>query len=371
MNNTEQVVLFSAIAVNAGLDLVSPVKRVVDRHWYVLGEEVNSFEKEFATFVGVNHCVSVANGTDALEIAMRVQGVGRGDKVIMVANAGFYGSTAAHLVGAVPVYIDVDDASLTMSLDSLAEALRLEPKAVVVTHLYGQLANVEEIHRMTKDAGVPLIEDCAQAHGANRKGKLAGSFGEVACFSFYPTKNLGALGDGGAVVTNDPRIAAEARSLRQYGWGQKYRVEKAGGRNSRLDEMQAAILREKLPYLTKWNEARRQIAARYNQAFASLPIKTPSSLGSDYVAHLYVLRTDSRDEFRKALQADGISTDIHYPIPDYRQPAYPNAMLCGSLPVTEEACKAQVTLPCYPGLTDDEIDRVIRSVSKFFQHKDV
>lgn len=369
MGDVGQVVLFSAASVNAGLDLVSPVKRVIERHWYVLGEEVAGFEREFAAFVGVDHCVSVANGTDALEIAMRTQGVGPGDRVVMVANAGFYGSTAAYLIGAVPVYVDVDRASLTMSPQALAEALKHNPKAVVVTHLYGQLANVEDIHRLTKEAGIPLIEDCAQSHGANRNGRQAGSFGEVACFSFYPTKNLGALGDGGAVVTNDGETAVAARALRQYGWGQKYRVDKAGGRNSRLDEMQAAILREKLPHLTRWNVERRRIASRYNEAFAGLPVTTPSSLGEDYVAHLYVLRTVAREKFRQALQEDGIATDIHYPVADYNQPAHPGAILCGSLAVTDEACGTQVTLPCYPGLTDGEIDRVIAAVAKFFQRK--
>lgn len=371
MNGAGKVALFSAASVNEGIDLMSALRRVVERHWYVLGEEVAAFEQEFARFVGVEHCVAVANGTDALEIAMRIQGIGAGDKVVMVANAGFYGSTAAHLIGASPVYVDVDRDTLTMSIDSLAAALELNPKAVVVTHLYGQLAAVDEIHRMTKSAGIPLIEDCAQAHGACRDGKQAGSYGEIACFSFYPTKNLGALGDGGAVVTNDAESAAAARMLRQYGWGLKYHVDKAGGRNSRLDEMQAAILREKLPHLARWNSERRRIAARYNQAFSNLPVTTPSSLGDDYVAHLYVLRTDRRDEFRKALQAEGISTDIHYPIPDYRQLAYTEAELCGSLPVTEEACATQVTLPCYPGLTDGEIDVVIRAVSKFFHQKGV
>lgn len=369
MDDVGQVVLFSAASANAGLDLVSPVKRVIDRHWYVLGEEVASFEKEFAAFLGVNHCVSVANGTDALEIAMRTTGVGPGDHVVMVANAGFYGSTAAYSIGAVPIYVDVDPVSLTMSPQALAEALKLKPKAVVVTHLYGQLANVEEIHRLTSEAGVPLIEDCAQSHGASLNGKQAGSFGEVACFSFYPTKNLGALGDGGAVVTNDLKTAATARALRQYGWGQKYSVDMAGGRNSRLDEMQAAILREKLPHLARWNSERRRVAARYNEAFVGLPLTTPPSLGEDYVAHLYVLRTAAREEFRKALQDDGIVTDIHYPIPDYRQPANPGATLCGTLAVTDDACATQVTLPCYPGLTDGEVGRVIAAVVKYFQRR--
>jgi len=366
MNTLSTVPLFSAAAANAGLDLSLAIQRVIDRHWYVLGEEVACFEREFAKYVGVETCVTLANGTDALELALRGLGVQQGDQVVAVANAGFYGSTAIHAIGAVPLYVDVDHKTLTMSVSALAKALERRPKAVIVTHLYGQLADIESLLRIAGEAGVPLIEDCAQSHGAVRNGKQAGSFGRIACFSFYPTKNLGALGDGGAIVTNDVDLAGRVRTLRQYGWSQKYTVTAAGGRNSRLDEMQAAVLREKLPHLDRWNNERRRIAQRYNEAFASLPIARPWSTGEDYVAHLYVLRVKDRQSFREFLKERGIATDIHYPIPDHRQPAYPFTDVT-QLDVTESACSSVVSLPCFPGLTEVEVERVIDAVVEYFQ----
>lgn len=361
------ITLFSDVVVSANLDLQGPLKRVLDSHWYVFGREVESFENEFAAYVGVNNCISVANGTDALEIALRGLGVDCGDKVITVANAGFYSSTAIHAIGAVPVYVDVDDTNLTLMPAALAQALVDKPKCVIVTHLYGQLADMDSLLQLTRDAGVPLIEDCAQAHGARRHGRQAGSWGDVACFSFYPTKNLGALGDGGAIVTNDAEIAARLRTLRQYGWSAKYQVTTQGGRNSRLDEMQAAILREKLPHLDAWNAERRRIASLYNAAFESLPIISIPAVGEDYVAHLYVMRVNERDAFRDFLKAKGIATDVHYPITDHLQTAYPDALVVGEMRVTEAASSSVVSLPCFPGLSDAEIDRVIAAVIAFFQ----
>ena len=366
MNILSTVPLFSAAAANADLDFSLAIRRVIDRHWYVLGEEVACFEREFAKYVGVETSVTLANGTDALELALRGLGVQQGDQVVAVANAGFYGSTAIHAIGAVPLYVDVDHKTLTMSVSALAKALERRPKAVIVTHLYGQLADIESLLRIAGEAGVPLIEDCAQSHGAVRNGKQAGSFGRIACFSFYPTKNLGALGDGGAIVTNDVDLAGRVRTLRQYGWSQKYQVTAAGGRNSRLDEMQAAVLREKLPHLARWNNERRRIAQRYNEAFASLPIARPCSTGEDYVAHLYVLRVNDRQSFRGFLKDRGIATDIHYPIPDHQQPAYPFTEAT-QLDVTETACSSVVSLPCFPGLTEVEVKRVIDAVLEYFQ----
>lgn len=357
--------LFSASMANANLDFVAPLMKVLDRHWYVLGEEVKNFEEEFAAYVGVEHCISVANGSDALELALRGLGVKCGDQVVAVANAGFYGSTAIHAVGATPVYVDIDSASLTLCPKALEAVIDSKPAAVIVTHLYGQLANIEELVRIAGDAGIPVLEDCAQSHGARRNGKLAGSFGTIACFSFYPTKNLGALGDGGAVVTDDAELARCIRQLRQYGWSQKYEVAIAGGRNSRLDEMQAAILRMKLPHLDNWNSQRRSIAKRYNEAFAGLDVKLPSSTGEDYVAHLYALRVQDRARFAAALKEQQISTDIHYPIADHRQPAY-DVGQSFALPVTEAACETVISLPCFPGLTDEEVRRVIDAVTAYF-----
>lgn len=361
------VPLFSARIANAGLDLVAPLKRVVERNWFVLGDEVSGFESEFAAYVQAKSCISVANGSDALEIGLRALGVGPGKKVAVVANAGFYSSTAVYAAGAEPVYVEVDPRTLTMDPAALAAALRQGLSAVIVTHLYGQLAAIEELAALARDARVPLIEDCAQSHGARRNGRMAGSYGTLACFSFYPTKNLGAIGDGGAIITNDAEIDTRVRRLRQYGWSGKYHVAERGGRNSRLDELQAAVLRIKLPHLDSWNEQRRAIAQRYNDAFARFDMQLPCSTGNDYVAHLYVIRLAQRDSFVAAMRAAQIATDVHYPVPDHLQQAYATSAGVRALPVTEMACRSVVSLPCFPGLERQDVDRVIAAVSGYFQ----
>jgi dTDP-4-amino-4,6-dideoxygalactose transaminase len=273
--------LFSAAAVHKGLDLTASLERVLHRQWYVLGEEVTGFEDEFASYVGTTHCAAVANGTDALELALRAVGVRAGDRVLCAANAGFYGSTACIAAGARPVYGEIDPDTLCLSPAAVEEALANGAAAVILTHLYGQVGAVEAIANLCRTRGVPLIEDCAQAHGARHAGARAGSFGDVGCFSFYPTKNLGALGDGGAVVTSRADVDQSVRSLRQYGWSRKYVADRSGGRNSRLDEMQAAVLRDKLPALDTQNQARREVASRYNAAFSGLPLACPPSLKDD------------------------------------------------------------------------------------------
>src|ERR1700752_3958771 len=261
-------------------ELASAARRVVERGWYVLGSECTEFEREFARYCGSADCIGVANGTDAIELALRAVGVAPGDRVATVANAGFYSSTAIHAIGAGPVYVDVEETH-GMSLPSLREALAGQGvRAVIVTHLYGRLADVEAIVALCKPLGIPVLEDCAQSHGASRGGKIAGSFGTAGCFSFYPTKNLGALGDGGAVTTGDAAMAERLRGLRQYGWGSKYRVSRAGGRNSRLDELQAALLLAKLPHLDRWNERRRGIARRLSNEIRHPRIKCPQDFGT-------------------------------------------------------------------------------------------
>jgi aminotransferase EvaB len=365
MDASRPIPLFSPAAVNDPTVLGAAVQRVLASQWFILGREVAQFEAEFASYIGVRHCVSVANGTDALELALRAAGVRPGDRVACVANAGYYASTAIDAVGAQPVYVDVDDASLTMSADGLAAALALRPAAVIVTHLYGQLADMAPIVAACRRAGVRLIEDCAQAHGARSGATLAGAFGDIACFSFYPTKNLGAVGDGGAVVTDTEELAVRLKALRQYGWSRKYEVSVPGGRNSRLDEIQAAVLRAKLPQLDAQNAQRRAVAARYNQAFAGLPLQLPVSVGDDYVAHLYVVRSRQREALRAHLSAAGISSEVHYPIADTRQPAHVAREGQPALPVTEAACASALTLPCFPGLGDADVERVIAAVRQF------
>jgi dTDP-4-amino-4,6-dideoxygalactose transaminase len=234
--------------------------------------------------------------------------------------------------------------------------------AVVITHLYGQAAEIEAIVAVCHKHKIPLIEDCAQAHGAIVNERKVGSFGTVGCFSFYPTKNLGALGDGGAVITNEDSVAQSIRELRQYGWDKKYRVALVGGQNSRLDEIQAAILRKKLALLDGWNEERRQIARAYTAALAKY-VETPTITESS-VAHLYVIQSDKRDLLKKHLTSTGIATDIHYPIPDHQQPAYRADVI---LPNTEYLARTCLSLPCYPGMPQQHVDRVIDQVCEFFK----
>jgi dTDP-4-amino-4,6-dideoxygalactose transaminase len=256
------------------------------------------------------------------------------------------------------VYVDIDPSTMNMSAVDLAARLTTRVRAVIATHLYGRMADVRALLDVTDRAGIPMIEDCAQSHGANTGGKKAGSWGALACFSFYPTKNLGALGDGGAITTNDPHLARKVKSLRQYGWSGKYDSAEYG-RNSRLDEMQAAVLRTKLPHLDRWNARRREIASLYTEALAGRPVICPRDFGEENVAHLYVIRTKARDQVRAALHARGIATDIHYPVPDHRQEAARGTEAgTTELPVTEQCAGEILTLPCFPELENDEIAAV-------------
>jgi aminotransferase EvaB len=343
--------------------LVSSARRVIERGWYVLGSEGAEFEKAFAAYCGVPHAVGVANGTDGIELALRAVGVEEGHNVATVANAGFYASTSIHAIGARPLYVDVIAETHSMSIDALKRELARDTvRAVIATHLYGRLADVEAIAAICRPLGIPVIEDCAQAHGATRNGRAAGSFGDAGCFSFYPTKNLGALGDGGAVTTSDAEIAEQLRELRQYGWDKKYQVGRAGGRNSRLDELQAALLLAKLPHLDRWNVDRRAIARRYSNEISNPRVKCPQDFGTDNVAHLFVVRCDDRDGFRRHLEARGVGSDIHYPIPDHRQPAYAAASV-GRLPETERLAMEIITIPCFPEMEEEEISQVIDVVN--------
>jgi len=345
---------------------IEAITRVMHSGSLILGSEVRAFEDEFAQFCGVPHCVGLANGTDALELTLRALCIAPNDKVALVANAGFYSSCALGIIGATPHYVDVDERSLNMSLQMLQEALAQHGiKAVIVTHLYGQLADIEAIAALTAQYGVPLIEDCAQAHGAALGGQRAGSFGAIGCFSFYPTKNLGAVGDGGAIVTTDPRLADRVRSLRQYGWQEKYQVSNSGGRNSRLDEMQAAVLRLRLQRLEQNNATRREIARRYTAALGSVVHCPAMDSDEAYVAHLYVIRSPRRDALKQHLAELGILSAVHYPVADHLQP------LCQEskrwrLPNTELACGTVLSLPCFPGMEDAELERVISGVLSFF-----
>jgi dTDP-4-amino-4,6-dideoxygalactose transaminase len=343
-----------------GDGLATRAREVIEHGRYVLGPECAAFESEFARYCGVADCVGVANGTDAIELALRAAGLGEGHRVATAANAGFYASAAIHATGADPVYVDVAAQTHLIDPEALRQTLaRTAVHAVIVTHLYGRLADVEAIAVVCKPHGVAVIEDCAQAHGASRGGRKAGGFGLAGCFSFYPTKNLGALGDGGAVTTDDVAFAARLRELRQYGWAGKYRVDRAGGRNSRLDEMQAALLRIKLPLLDRWNEQRRNIARRYAREITNPRLQCPADFAADHVAHLFVVRCEDRDGFRRHLDKHGVGSDIHYPTPDHLQAGYRGTLAAGSLPQTERLAGQIVTIPCFAELEEQEIRHVI------------
>lgn len=342
------------------------VARVLDRGWFVLGPEVSAFETKFAQYIGVAKSVSLANGTDALELALRAIGIGSGDMVATAANAGMYTTTALIAIGAQPFFIDVDQTSRTTTLAECTRAVEAGVKAIVVTHLYGRAApDIQAIAALCARHKVPLVEDCAQAHGAKVGGKIVGSFGDIACFSFYPTKNLGALGDGGAIATNNLPLAETVARLRQYGWSSKYQVTLGGSRNSRLDEMQAAILSEFLPLLDSWNERRRAIALRYAALIKNPAVQLPVSNGEDYVAHLYVIETDNPESLRAHLRENQIASEVHYPTPDYKQPLFGEQFSHIELPITEKLAATILTLPCYPELTDEQISEVAEAVNSW------
>lgn len=344
-------------------ELLAAAGRVVRSGWFVLGSEVTAFESEFARYCGVGYCVSMANGTDALELAMRALGVRSGMAVATTANSGMYSSAAIASLGAVPRFVEIEESTMLMDAAALRSAELGSCAAAIVTHLYGKLADVGEIGNIASASSVPLIEDCAQSHGAALEGRRCGSFGAAGCFSFYPTKNLGALGDGGAVVTDDGHLAGELRKLRQYGWSSKYHAEVPGGRNSRLDEMQAAFLREKLKHLDEWNARRREVANRYRERICNSAVRLPPEFDGTHAAHLFIVSSPRRDMLFAYLKSRGVPVDIHYPLPDYRQPALGALGPFAPLGRTERACASVLTLPCFPEMTAAEVDEISAAVN--------
>lgn len=346
-------------------ELTAAVERVISSGRFVLGQEVESFEAQFAAYCNVAHCVGVGNGTEAIELALKALGIGTGARVATTANAGMYSTTAILALGATPVYVDIDPNTHLLCPEVLSDALtRHAVAALVVTHLYGAMANMPEILKLTNAFTIPVIEDCAQAHGATLQGRKAGSFGTLGTFSFYPTKNLGALGDGGAVVTESDELASRLRHLRQYGWTRRYHALVTGGRNSRLDELQAALLKVMLPKLDRWNARRREIARLYSTGLRTSRIIPPRPADAGDVVHLYVVRTKDREGFRAFLGQSRIPSDVHFPIPDYRQPAVAPAL--ESMPhlgATENACQEVVSLPCFPELTDPEVAFIVERIN--------
>lgn len=345
-------------------EIKAATERVISSGWLVLGPEVREFEKAFASWVGTSHCISLANGTDAIELSLKAMDIVAGNYVATTANAGMYTTTALLAIGAEPIYMDVDLDTCCTTLAEVVRAIDAGAKAVVATHLYGQaIPEILAIAQYCAQNNIPLLEDCAQAHGAKINGQYVGTFGDAASFSFYPTKNLGALGDGGAVVTNSCFIAERLALLRQYGWTSKYHVAIAGARNSRLDEMQAAILSVFLPLLDDTNTRRREIAARYSERIQHPHVITPEKGHYDYVAHLYTVRSKKRDALREHLRKKDIASEIHYPIPDYRQPVFGQRFSALSLPNTETLAREILTIPCYPEMNNEEIERVINAIN--------
>ena len=356
----------SARIATHGAKLTAAIDRVVSRGWFILGSEVEQFEKSFASYLGAGHCVGVANGTDAIELALRALGIGRGDRVATVANAGMYTTTALLALGAEPSFMDVDLETRGATLEGVTRAIEAGVKAVVVTHLYGlAIPEIAAIAEHCSRRGVRLLEDCAQAHGALVGLRRAGTFGDAASFSFYPTKNLGALGDAGAVVTNNEPIAERVRLLRNHGWASRNVVTVEGARNSRLDEVQAAILSVFLPELDAGNARRREITARYSAQLRHPEVLAPQTGGADYVAHLYVVRSSRREALRDHLSSAGIGSAVHFPIPDYRQPVFGDRFAATHLENTERLTKEILTLPCYPEMSDAQVDRVISAVNRW------
>ncbi len=347
------------------------IARVMNSGWYILGKEVTRFEKLFAAWLGVEHVVGVANGTDAVVLALRSLGIGAGDAVFTVSHTAVATVAAIELAGATPVLIDVDGSTRNMDVGKLSESVRslsriaggLRPRAVVAVHLYGHSCDMSALNRVCTEERLDLIEDCAQAHGTRYGDARAGAFGAAAAFSFYPTKNLGAFGDAGAVAFRDSGAASRCRALREYGWTTRY-VSEYPGINSRLDELQAAILSTKLPYVDGETAARQAVARIYDAGLSNV-VETPIvSRGTTHAYHLYVVRCAGRDSLRARLENSGIGSGIHYPVPVHLQPAYIGRVPLGlgGLAVTESLAREVISLPMHPFLAAEDVHRVIEVV---------
>jgi dTDP-3-amino-3,4,6-trideoxy-alpha-D-glucose transaminase len=338
-------------------DVDAAIKRVVDRGWFVLGPELEAFEREFATACGAGHAVGVGTGTDALHVALRALGIGPGDEVITSPLSAAYTALAIMMAGAHPIFADIDPARLTIDPAAIAAAVTPRTAAIMPVHLYGQAAEMPAIVEIARRHDLAIVEDCCQAHLATCGGQPVGSFGAAAAYSFYPTKNLGALGDGGALTTSDERIAAHAKRLRNGGQTNRYQHVEFGV-NSRLDEMQAAILRARLTHLPEWTRRRRALAHRYRHALAATGVVTvPPELDAGHVYHLFPVLASSRDQLQVDLRSRGVETLVHYPIPIPRQPALA-AYASGSCPVAEQVTREVLSLPLYPSLPDEAVETV-------------
>lgn len=333
--------------------------------WYVLGKEVENFEKEFASYLGAKHCVGVASGLDALWIAFRILGIGAGDEVIVQGNTYIASVMGITINGATPIFVEPDE-YYNIDASKIEEKITEKTKAVLVVHLYGQASNMKPVVEVCRKYNLRLVEDCAQSHGAKFDGQMTGTFGDIGCFSFYPSKNLGAFGDAGAIVTNDDQIAEDTRVFRNYGSEKRY-YNKVVGTNSRLDEMQAGFLRIRLKYLNELAQEKRTICERYLERMHNKKIVLPAIReGATHIWHQFVVRSEERDELIKYLDEKGVGTIIHYPIPPHLSEAYRYLNLReGSLPITEKYAKTVLSLPLYNGMTEEEQMFVINAVNDF------
>ncbi|MEM7140173.1 MAG: DegT/DnrJ/EryC1/StrS family aminotransferase [Actinomycetota bacterium] len=346
------------------------LRRDLDQIWtditgpnaFIGGDAIERFEQRFAAFCATDHCIGVANGTDALELILAGLGIGPGDEVIVPTNTFIATAEAVHNVGAAPVFVDVDPSTLLVTAEHISAAITARTAAAIPVHLYGQMPDMAAIVTACRTAGIACVEDAAQAHGATWDGRPAGSWGDAAGFSFYPGKNLGAFGDGGAVVTADPALAARVRSIANHGRSDTdRRLHDLAGRNSRLDGLQGAILDRKLDEVERWNESRRRLHGRYISALPDAVTSTAIARGAGSVHHLEVVQVDARDEVRAALDGVGVGTSIHYPVPCHRQPAFATDADC---PVAEAAAERIISLPMFPHLRDDQVDRVAAELER-------
>lgn len=340
------------------------INKVAKSGWYILGEEVKAFEKEFSKYCGTKYCVGISNGLDALHLTLRAWGIGDGDEVIVPGHTFIATWLAVTHVGAKPVPVDVDVRSFNIAINEIENKITSKTKAIIPVHLYGQVANMNAINKLAEQYGIKVLEDAAQAHGAVYGDKRTGNLGDAAAFSFYPSKNLGAFGDGGAITTNDKNLYDKVTTLRNYGSRKKY-VNDTIGYNNRLDEMQAAILRVKLKHINDHNENRRLIAKKYLDGINNDAIELPHwSTLDDHVFHLFVIKTNNRVELINWLKENEIDTLIHYPIPPHKQKAYID-MDNNNLPFTEMLCSKVLSIPLYTSLANHEVNRIIDSINNF------
>ncbi len=348
-------------------EIDAALAKAIDNCTFCLGPDVAKFEQEFAAYCGAKHCLAMNSGTSALHIAMLLLNVGAGDEVITTPYTFAATSWCISYVGAKPVYVDIDEATFNLNPKLIEKAITPRTKAILPVHLYGHPFDVDAINAVARKHNLPVVEDAAQAHGATYRGKVIGTFGAISCFSFYPAKNLGAFGEGGALVTNDDEFAARARALREHGSRVRYHHDEVGF-NYRMEGLQGAVLGVELKHLPAWTDARRRVAHRYHELLASTPLKLPrESVYASSAWHLYTVRSSRRDELKKHLDANGVGNAIHYPMPLHLQKCYASlGYKPGDFLVAEQACREVLCLPMFPSITDAQQQRVAAVIKEFF-----